>query len=115
MTPTNLPDTNQPKTDPAQNSPENFIHTAVTIEQLHAAELSGIPEPSEEGEELRHILLGSPSAVRQTIHLLHHLRYVELLHWTPLIAIPQKRLILSPKEGDVMSMLVKHLRSNEAA
>lgn len=115
MSPTNLSETDQPKTNqPQPNRPANFIDTAATIEQLQTVELSGIPVPSEAGEELRHILLGSPAAVRQTIHLLHHLRYVETLRWTPLIAIPQKRLILSPKDGDVMSMLVKHLRLNDA-
>jgi len=108
-----MPLTNPLETHLAKKTqPESLINTTIPIEQLQAIEQAGTLKPSEEGEELRHILLGSPNAVRQTIHLLHSLRYVEQLHWTPLIAIPQQRLILSPKEGDVMSMLVKHLRPN---
>ena len=35
------------------------------------------PVGSPPGETIRHILLGSPGAVQQTIHLLHRLRYSE--------------------------------------
>ena len=75
------------------------------------------PEPSEippfpptEGDAIRHILLGSPGNVRQTIHLLHTLRYVENALWSPLVPIPNDRLIITPRQGDVMSLLVRHLR-----
>ena len=59
------------------------------------------------GESIRHILLGRPSAIRQTIHLLHNLRYVETGHWSPLIEVPDNRLILTPDPGDVISLLTK--------
>ncbi|MEM9979315.1 MAG: hypothetical protein AAF808_16925 [Cyanobacteria bacterium P01_D01_bin.2] len=61
------------------------------------------------GESIRHILLGSPGSIRQTIHLLHNLHYVETSHWSPLIEIPNNRLILTPDQGDVMSILSKRL------
>ena len=61
------------------------------------------------GESIRHILLGRPSAIRQTIHLLHNLRYVETSLWSPLIEIPDNRLILTPDNGDVLSMLVRRM------
>jgi len=55
-------------------------------------------------------LLGTPVGVRQTIHLLHTLRYVENVLWSPLVPIPNDQLIITPRQGDVMSILVKHLR-----
>ncbi|MEO0352914.1 MAG: hypothetical protein AAF282_22985 [Cyanobacteria bacterium P01_A01_bin.15] len=61
------------------------------------------------GEPIRHILLGSPGGIRQTIHLLHNLRYVETSHWSPLIEISNNRLILTPSPGEVISMLTKRL------
>ena len=75
-------------------------------------ELSELPAlPPSEGEPLRHILLGTPGGVRQTIHLLHTLRYVENALWSPLVPIPNNQLIITPRQGDVMSILVRHLRS----
>ncbi len=68
-----------------------------------------VPKPGE-GEPLRHILLGSPGSVRQTIHLLHTLRYVENALWSPLVTIPENRLIITPRQGEVMSLLIRHMR-----
>ena len=56
---------------------------------------------------IRHILLGHPDYIRQTIHLLHNLRYVETSQWSPLIEVPNNRLILSPQPDEVLSMLVR--------
>lgn len=61
------------------------------------------------GSTIRHILLGPPSNIRQTIHLLHNLRYVEIRQWSPLIEVPDNRLILQPDDDDVISMLVRRL------
>ena len=61
------------------------------------------------GSTIRHILLGPPSNIRQTIHLLHNLRYVETSQWSPLIDVPDNRLILRPAPDDVISMLVRRL------
>ncbi|MEO0352758.1 MAG: hypothetical protein AAF282_22185 [Cyanobacteria bacterium P01_A01_bin.15] len=58
---------------------------------------------------VRHILLGRPSAIRQTIHLLHNLRYTETSHWSPLIEIPDRRLILTPEPDEVISLLARRL------
>ncbi|MEM7066321.1 MAG: hypothetical protein AAF572_24530 [Cyanobacteria bacterium P01_B01_bin.77] len=58
---------------------------------------------------IRHILLGPPDHIRQTIHLLHNLRYVETSQWSPLIEVPDNRLLLRPQPDDVISMLVRRL------
>lgn len=70
---------------------------------------STLEPPTLEGKAIRHILLGSAGNVRQTIHLLHTLRYVENALWSPLVPIPNDRLIITPQQGEVMSILVKHL------
>ena len=61
------------------------------------------------GETIRHILLGSPESIRQTIRLLHNLRYVEISQWSPLIEIPENQLLITPAQGEVMSILVRRL------
>lgn len=58
---------------------------------------------------IRHILLGHPDHIRQTIHLLHNLHYVETSQWSPLIEVPDNRLILRPQPDEMISMLVRRL------
>lgn len=59
-------------------------------------------------EFLRHILLGSPEAVRQTIHLLHRLHYSETVLWSPVMAV-EESLIITPAQGEAMSLLRKQV------
>lgn len=59
-----------------------------------------------EKEALRHILLGSPEAIRQTIHQLHVLNYVESLLWTPIVAV-NSDVVITPQQGAAMSLLVR--------
>ncbi len=61
-----------------------------------------------ERETLRHILLGSPGAVRQTIHLLHSLHYAETVLWSPVMAVTEP-LIITPEQGEAMSLLRRQL------
>ena len=65
--------------------------------------------PTIPGSTIRHILLGRPSDIRQTIHLLHNLRYVETSQWSPAHRNPDQRLVLTPEQGEQMSILVKRL------
>ena len=74
---------------------------AVTLPQLIPA---GLPP----GETIRHILLGSPGAVRQTIHLLHTLHYTETVLWSPIVAV-EEPLIITPASGEAMSLLRKQI------
>lgn len=59
-------------------------------------------------EELRHILLGSPGAIRQTIYLLHSLNYSESALWTPLSPV-RGQLIITSEQGEMMSLLRRSL------
>ncbi|MGD1865915.1 MAG: hypothetical protein ACFB0D_15300 [Phormidesmis sp.] len=88
----------------------NFFETGLSSGVSTLPELSTLPSLSPaEGEPLRHILLGTPGGVRQTIHLLHTLRYVENALWSPLLPIPEGQLIITPKQGEVMSLLIKNV------
>ncbi|MGL5064970.1 MAG: hypothetical protein ACRC62_33755 [Microcoleus sp.] len=61
-------------------------------------------------EAVRHIIIGSPLGVRRTIHQLHAVRYAEVSRWTHPIAIPDDRIIITPEQGEIMSLLVKLIR-----
>ena len=55
-------------------------------------------------EELRHILLGSPSAIQQTIHQLHVLNYAESVLWSPIVSV-RERIVITSDQGKAMSLL----------
>ncbi|MBE9065616.1 hypothetical protein IQ260_03010 [Leptolyngbya cf. ectocarpi LEGE 11479] len=84
----------------------NFQNQALQGPPDRPADFSGSLPPD---RSIRHILLGHPSYIRQTIHLLHNLRYVETSQWSPQIEIPDNRLILRPEPEEMISMLVRRL------
>ena len=63
-----------------------------------------------QNEELRHILLGSPEAIRQTIHQLHVLSYAESLLWSPVTTVGEQ-LVITRAQGEAMSLLRLGVRS----
>ncbi len=94
-----------------------LLASPLTAQSLIASEASPlaielaqpVPNGSRSGESLRHILLGSPGVVRQTIHLLHTLHYAETVLWSPAIAI-EEPLIITPAQGEAMSLLRRWVR-----
>ncbi|NJN03770.1 MAG: hypothetical protein HC816_15545 [Leptolyngbyaceae cyanobacterium RM1_1_2] len=70
-----------------------------------------LTEPSPDAEPKRkpihHILIGSHKLVERTVFQLHQARYAEVYRWTHPLEIPENRLILTPKPGEVMSLLVR--------
>jgi hypothetical protein len=60
-------------------------------------------------EPLRHLLIGSPRAVGLTIHQLHRLRYCEAGQWSHQLKVPGHDLVVTPHEGEVLSILVRYL------
>ena len=64
--------------------------------------------PLAPGESIRHILLGNPEAIRQTIHLLHRLRYTETVLWSPVLMI-EASLVITPAQGEAISLLRKQI------
>ena len=71
--------------------------------------LQPMPNGIEPGESMRHILLGSPGAVRQTIHLLHTLHYAETVLWSPIVPV-EEQMIITPAQGEAMSLLRRLVR-----
>ena len=89
----------------------SFIASSFSVQSAQpealSSELLAATPAQEPGDSLRHILLGSPTSVRQAIHLLHTLRYAETTLWSPLVPIPSSQIIITPRLGEVMSILVK--------
>jgi hypothetical protein len=83
------------------------------LSQPGAASSPGAGQPAatlpSEQDPLKHLLIGSPRAIQQTIHRLHNLGYAEVGFWSPLIAIPQQQLIITANAGEMMSLLMRSL------
>jgi hypothetical protein len=69
----------------------------------------GKAEPTPGREPLRHLLLGSPQLVSRTIHQLHVLRFAEARSWSHQLKIPDHDLLVTPYDGEVLSILVRYL------
>ncbi len=69
---------------------------------------SRLPAGMAPGESVRHILIGKPDAIRQTIHLLHILHYTETILWSPVLTI-EESVVITPAQGEAMSLLRKQL------
>ena len=93
-------------------SNQAVLDRAVGASELPSSGAIALAEPAPSGgmprEYLRHILLGSPEAVRQTIYLLHRLRYSETGLWSPVVAV-EESLIITPAQGEAMSLLRKQV------
>ncbi|MDB9525479.1 hypothetical protein PN498_05730 [Oscillatoria sp. CS-180] len=63
------------------------------------------PELPPERDRLRHLLIGSPRGVQSVIHRLHVLGYAEQAAWSPLLTIPKSGLLITPEQGEVLSLL----------
>ena len=83
-----------------------------TVDQIKPASLPALSQiatvENTSRQPLRHILVGSPVAVRQTIHLLHTLHYAETVLWSPIMTT-ETPLIITPEQGESVSLLRKHL------
>ncbi len=64
--------------------------------------------PAPDGEVVRHIIIGSPPALRETIHLMHINRYaVEQSLWTGPVDIRDDGVRLSRREGQALAYLMR--------
>jgi hypothetical protein len=77
--------------------PLNLANAGQPLPQIMASDMN-------QRETIRHILLGSPGAVRQTIHLLHTLRYAETVLWSPILTV-EEPLTITTTRGEAMSLL----------
>jgi len=65
------------------------------------------PQPGPSDEYVRHILIGSPEALRETIYVLHQRRYVEQALWTGPVAIGPSGVQITRNEGQVLFYLMR--------
>ncbi len=72
-----------------------------------------ISYPGPSGEIIRHIIVGSPEAIRETIYRLHMLRYVEHPQWTGPIEIGPSGIHITPEQGQMLAYLMR-LRAFDA-
>ncbi|MGB3297191.1 MAG: hypothetical protein WBA76_02900 [Phormidesmis sp.] len=82
--------------------------TATHDQNFPTLHIALTPHGNPQREPLRHILLGSPAAIRQTIHLLHTLSYAETVLWSPILTT-EEPLIITPAQGEAMSLLKRYL------
>jgi hypothetical protein len=59
-------------------------------------------------EPIRHLLIGSPALVQQTIHQLHNLRYAEAGLWSPEISPADSEIRLTLNPGEVLRILLRY-------
>lgn len=99
--------TSQPAGHPLSTSPADLnIRQSLSTEQRPLPQL--VPSGNPPGSAIRHILLGDRDAIRQTIHLLHTLRYAETLLWSPILTINEP-LLIAPAQGKAISLLRRPL------
>ena len=65
------------------------------------------PHLTPSGEVIRHILVGSPEAIRETIYRLHMLRYVEQAQWTEPIKLGSSGIHINPDQGQMLAYLMR--------
>ncbi len=75
-----------------------------------APTLLATPDPGPSGEVIRHVIIGSPEGVRETIHRLHIKRYVEQAMWTGPIEIGPSGVNITPSQGQILFYMMR-LRS----
>jgi len=93
---------------PSTGTPQLLLPTYQTIQE----NLRPLPQLTPSGtpshKSIRHILLGEPDDIRQTIHLLHTLHYTETILWSPVLTI-EEQIVITPAQGEAMSLLRKQL------
>lgn len=63
-------------------------------------------------EPLRHLIVGSREGVQSQIHTLHVLNYADQATWSRLFTIPEPGILLTPKQGEVFSFLLRYRQPN---
>lgn len=71
------------------------------------------PDPGPSSEIIRHILIGSPGAIRDTIMALHQRRYVQQFRWTGPLEIGPNGVHITHEQGQMLAYLMR-LRAFDA-
>ena len=65
------------------------------------------PHNGADYDYIHHILIGSPQGVLQAINRLHLGHRIERHRWTPLIAVRDQGIHITPNQGQVISYLIQ--------
>jgi len=65
------------------------------------------PQPGPHDEYIRHLLIGSPEAIRETIFFLHQRRYVEHALWSGPLPIGSGGIHITHNEGEAIAYLMR--------
>ncbi|MGF1515901.1 MAG: hypothetical protein ACFB5Z_19690 [Elainellaceae cyanobacterium] len=80
--------------------------SASTTEAATALNLPN-PGPDANYDYVHHIIIGSPQGVADAINQLHMGQRIERHRWTPLIAIREDGVKITPAQGQVLSYLIQ--------
>lgn len=65
------------------------------------------PQPRHGEEYIRHLLIGSPEAIRGTIHLLQARRYVDHALWSGPLPVGESGIHITHDEGQAIAYLMR--------
>jgi len=65
------------------------------------------PNPGPSGEIIRHVIIGSPEAVRETIRVLHMRHYAQQTRWTGPVEIGPDGVNITQSQGQVLFYLTR--------
>ncbi|MBD2000084.1 hypothetical protein H6G00_26320 [Leptolyngbya sp. FACHB-541] len=92
-----------------------ITHTAapILLQQtpvpVSTPQLQPLPLRYPNREPIRHLLIGSPPLVQNTIHQLHNLHYAEAGLWSPEIPPAESELRLTLNPGEVLRILLRYV------
>ncbi|MDZ8105419.1 MAG: hypothetical protein RM338_07295 [Nostoc sp. DedQUE12a] len=85
-----------------QKSPESKLEQYLSSEYLNTPIPNQLPQqPFPKRERIKHILIGSPKVVTNTIHRLQVTGYASVGDWSPLLP--------TPNSDEVMSILIRQI------
>lgn len=65
------------------------------------------PDPGPNDEYIRHILIGSPDAIRETIYLLQARHYVDHAQWSGPFPVGDRGIRITRQEGQMLAYLMR--------
>ncbi|MEM9218773.1 MAG: hypothetical protein AAGD25_31085 [Cyanobacteria bacterium P01_F01_bin.150] len=90
---------------------KSFVAPASDIENAPQVQVSVniYANRAPDREPVQLFLIGSRQGVNSIVHVLHHLRFAEVLEWSPVLNAPDVSEGLHIPSGGVMRVLTKYL------
>jgi len=90
---------------------KSFVAPASSVSQVPQIQVSVnvYANQAQDREPVRLFLLGSRQGVNAIVHVLHHLRFAEVLEWSPVLDAPDMSKGFHVPPGEAMRVLTKYL------